>query len=57
MANEIVPLLEVVVRKGTGAVNRERVRKLKKEADSFILVGWGNSMNRLATARRTYWRS
>ncbi|MCX6929156.1 MAG: DUF47 family protein [Verrucomicrobia bacterium] len=41
MANELAPLLEVVVRKGTGAANRERVRKLKKEADSFILVGLG----------------
>jgi len=41
MADEIAPLLEIVVRTGTGAANRERVRKLKKEADSFVLVGLG----------------
>jgi len=41
MADEIAPLLKVAVRTGTGAVNCERVRKLKREADSFILVGLG----------------
>jgi hypothetical protein len=41
MANEIAPLLEIVVRTGTGAANFERVRKFKKEADSFVLVGLG----------------
>ena len=41
MADEIAPLLEVVVRTGTGAANCERVRKLKREADSFVLVGLG----------------
>jgi uncharacterized protein len=41
MAGEIDPLLEVVVRAGDGAANRERVRRLKKEADTFLLVGLG----------------
>jgi uncharacterized protein Yka (UPF0111/DUF47 family) len=41
MAGEIAPLLEVVVRTGNGATNRDRVRKLKKEADTFLLVGLG----------------
>jgi uncharacterized protein Yka (UPF0111/DUF47 family) len=41
MADEIAPLLEIVVRTGTGAANFERVRKFKKEADSFVLVGLG----------------
>jgi len=41
MATEIAPLLEVVVRKGTGAASCERVRKLKREADTFLLVGLG----------------
>jgi uncharacterized protein Yka (UPF0111/DUF47 family) len=38
---EIAPLLEIVVRKGTGAASLERVRKCKREADTFILVGLG----------------
>ena len=41
MVIEIAPLLEVVVRKGDGAANCERVRKLKREADTFLLVGLG----------------
>ena len=41
MAAEIGPLLEVVVRKGNGAANRERVRKLREEAGMFLLVGLG----------------
>ena len=41
MADEIAPLLGIVVRTGTGAANFERVRKFKKEADSFVLVGLG----------------
>jgi uncharacterized protein Yka (UPF0111/DUF47 family) len=41
MAAEIGPLLEIVVRKGNGAVNRERIRKLKEEAGMFLLVGLG----------------
>ncbi|MCX6991544.1 MAG: hypothetical protein NT011_00180 [Kiritimatiellaeota bacterium] len=41
MAAEIGPLLEIVVRKGNGAANRERIRKLKEEAGMFLLVGLG----------------
>ena len=41
MAAEIGPLLEIVVRKGNGAGNRERLRKLKEEAGMFLLVGLG----------------
>ena len=41
MAAEIGPLLEFVVRKGNGAANCERVRKLKEEAGMFLLVGLG----------------
>jgi len=41
MAGQITPLLEVVVHAGDGAANREQVRRLKKEADSFVLVGLG----------------
>ena len=41
MTTEIVPLLEVIVRKGDGVANCERVRKLKKQADMFLLVGLG----------------
>jgi uncharacterized protein len=41
MADEIAPLLEIVVRTGTGAANCERVRKHKRAADSFVLVGLG----------------
>ena len=41
IAGQIVPLLEVIVHAGDGAANRERVRRLKKEADTFLLVGLG----------------
>jgi len=41
MAAEIGLLLEIVVRKGNGAANRERIRKLKEEAGMFLLVGLG----------------
>jgi len=41
MVAEVGPLLESVVRKGNGAASRERVRKLKEEADMFLLVGLG----------------
>jgi len=41
MTAEVAPLLKFVVRKGNGAANSERVRKLKKEADLFLLVGLG----------------
>lgn len=41
MADEIAPLLEVIVRKGTGAANCERFRELKRQADAFLLVGLG----------------
>jgi len=41
IAGEITPLLEVIRRAGNGAANLERVRKRKKEADSFLLVGLG----------------
>jgi uncharacterized protein Yka (UPF0111/DUF47 family) len=41
MVAEIAPLLEVIVHKGDGAANRERVRKSKREADTFLLVGLG----------------
>ena len=41
MAVEIGPLLEIVVRKGNGAANCERIRKLKEEAGMFLLVGLG----------------
>ena len=41
MAAEIGPLLEIVVRQGNGAANCERLRKLKKEAGMFLLVGLG----------------
>ena len=41
MAAEIGPLLEIVVRKGNGAANRERIRKLKEESGMFLLVGLG----------------
>ena len=41
IVTEIASLLKIVIRTGDGAANCERVRKLKKEADSFILVGLG----------------
>ena len=41
MATEIAPLLKVIVRKGNGAASSDRVRKLKQEADLFLLVGLG----------------
>ena len=41
MAAEIGPLLEIVVLKGNGAANLERVRKLKAEAGMYLLVGLG----------------
>ena len=41
MAGQIGPLLEVVVHAGDAAANREQVRRLKKEADTFLLVGLG----------------
>lgn len=41
MAAEIGPLLEIVVRKGNGAANLERIRKLREEAGMFLLVGLG----------------
>ncbi|MDD5678931.1 MAG: hypothetical protein PHW60_13235 [Kiritimatiellae bacterium] len=41
MAVEIGLMLEIVVRKGNGAANRERIRKLKEEAGMFLLVGLG----------------
>jgi len=41
IAAEIAPLLEVIRRAGDGAVNLDRVRKRKREADSFVLVGLG----------------
>jgi uncharacterized protein Yka (UPF0111/DUF47 family) len=41
MAAEVAPLLKVIVRKGNGAASSDRVRKLKKEADLFLLVGLG----------------
>jgi uncharacterized protein len=46
MAAQIAPLLQIVVRKGTGAANFARVRKLKREADSFLLVGMGEIFER-----------
>ena len=41
MAAEIGPLFEIVVRKGNGAANCERIRKLEEEAGMFLLVGLG----------------
>jgi uncharacterized protein Yka (UPF0111/DUF47 family) len=41
MSTQIAPLLGVVVRKGSGAANFAQVRKLKREADTFLLVGMG----------------
>lgn len=41
MTTKLAPLLEVVVRDGNGAANFQRVRTLKKEADTFLLVGMG----------------
>jgi uncharacterized protein Yka (UPF0111/DUF47 family) len=41
MAAEIGPLVEIVVRKGNGAANLDRVRKIKEEAGMFLLVGLG----------------
>ncbi len=41
MAAEIGPLLECVVRQGSGAERRERVRGLRAEAGMFLLVGLG----------------
>jgi uncharacterized protein Yka (UPF0111/DUF47 family) len=39
MVAELAPLLEIVVRKKDGAVNCEKVRKRKQEADAFLLDG------------------
>lgn len=52
MTAEIAPLLKVVVRAGKGDTNRERVRKLKKEADTFLLVGLGEIWLRFRASRR-----
>ena len=41
MAAEIGPMLEIVVRKGNGAANRERIRKLREDVGMFLLVGLG----------------
>lgn len=41
ISTEIAPLLEVIVREGNGVTNCERVRKLKQQADMFLLVGLG----------------
>jgi uncharacterized protein Yka (UPF0111/DUF47 family) len=41
MTAEIAPLLEVFVREGNGSARFERARKLKREADMFLLVGLG----------------
>ena len=41
MSAEIKPLLEIIVRRRSGTANCERVRKVKSEADMFLLVGLG----------------
>ena len=41
MTVEIAPLLEAFVREGDTAGRLERARKLKREADVFVLVGLG----------------
>ena len=41
MSAEITPLLTMIVREGSSAEACERVRKLKREGDMFLLVGLG----------------
>jgi uncharacterized protein len=41
ICTEIAPLLAMIVREGNSAEACERARKLKREADMFVLVGLG----------------
>lgn len=41
MTAQIAPLLDVVVREGNATARLERVRRLKREADTFLLLGMG----------------
>lgn len=52
MVAELPPLLEVVVRKKDGGANCERVRKLKQEADAFLLDGLREVYESAASAAR-----
>ena len=51
MTVEIAPLLEAFVREGDTAGRLERARKLKREADVFVLVGLGEIYEAAAGAR------
>jgi len=41
MAAELTPLIEIIARRGRSAPGCARVRALKREADTFLLVGLG----------------